>query len=181
VQRLGGSDSAASETERLFDECRDSLIRYLRYHLDDRSEAEDIAQESFVRFFQARKRQESIAQPKAWLFRVAHNLLIDLGRKHRPELLDEQEWTIHDRGVDPGRRTEARIEVSKLCWERLTPSELDCLRLRTEGLKYREIGEILDLSISTVVSYISRALAKLREGVEEKSDASKHGRTAAAL
>ena len=181
MRRLGDSDSAASETERLFDECRDSLIRYLRYHLDDRSEAEDIAQESFVRFFQARKRQESIAQPKAWLFRVAHNVLIDLGRKHRPELLDEQEWAIHDRGVDPGRRTEARIEVSKLCWERLTPSELDCLRLRTEGLKYREIGEVLDLSISTVVSYISRALTKLREGVGEKSDASKHGRTAAAL
>ena len=181
MQLFGDSDSAASETERLFEECRDSLIRYLRYHLDDRSEAEDIAQESFVRFFQARKRQEKIAQPKAWLFRVAHNLLIDLGRKHRPELLDEQEWTIHDRGADSGSRTEARIEVSKLPWGRLTPSELDCLRLRTEGLKYREIGEVLDLSISTVVSYISRALTKLREGVEEKSDASKHGRTAAAL
>ncbi len=181
MQPFGGSDSAASETERLFDECRDSLIRYLRYHLDDRSEAEDIAQESFIRFFQARKRQENIVQPKAWLFRVAHNLLIDLGRKHRPELLGEQEWTVHDRGVDPGSRTEARIEVSKLSWERLTPPELECVRLRTEGLKYREIGEILDLSISTVVSYISRALTKLRADVEEKSDAPKHGRTAAAL
>ena len=181
MRPFGDSDSVASETERLFDECRGSLIRYLRYHLDDRSEAEDIAQESFVRFFQARKRQEIIAQPKAWLFRVAHNLLIDLGRKHRPELLDEQEWTIHDRGADSGSRTEAHIEVSRLPWGRLTPSELDCLRLRTEGLKYREIGEVLDLSISTVVSYISRALTKLRKGAEEKSDASKHGRTAAAL
>lgn len=181
MQRFGGSDAAASETEQLFDECSESLIRYLRYHFGNGTEAEDIAQESFVRFFRARKRREPIVQPRAWLFRVAHNLSVDFHRKHRPELLDEQEWVVYDRGVDLADQTEAYVEVSKLPWYRLTPTELYCLRLRTEGLKFREIGEVLDLSISTVVSYISRALAKLRKGVKEKRGTSEQERAAAAL
>ena len=175
--------SAASETEQLFGENRDSLVRYLRYHLDDQSEAEDIAQETFVRFFQARSRDEEIAQPRAWLYRVAHNLLVDYGRKRKPDLLDEQGWvTVEGHMVIEANGVTAKAEVSKLPWKRLSPTELECLRLRTEGLKFREIGEVLDLSISTVVSYISRALAKLRTGKEDKEiDAPDHRRTARAL
>ena len=179
------ASSAASETEQLFGESRDSLVRYIRYHLDDRSEAEDIAQETFVRFYQARSRDEKITQPRAWLFRVAHNLLVDYGRKRKPDLLDEQGWVAMEGHlvVEPNG-VNAAVEVSKLPWNRLSPMELDCLRLRTEGLKFREIGEILDLSISTVVSYVSRGLAKLRpgSGKEKKKVATPdHRRTAPAL
>lgn len=183
MRAFGKSNSAACETEQLFDQHRDSLLRYLRYHLDDRSEAEDIAQESFVRFYQARKEKEEILQPRAWLFRVAHNLLIDLRRKRKPELLDEQGWLAIEAGfVEEPTRMDAEVQLSKLPWHRLSPMELECLRLRTEGLKYREIGEVLDLSISTVVSYISRALAKLRPAREEEfAISSDDRRTAAAL
>lgn len=175
--------SAASETEQLFGENRDSLVRYLRYHLDDRSEAEDIAQETFVRYFQARGRDEKITQPRAWLFRVAHNLLVDYGRKRKPDLLDEQGWVaLESHLVVEPNGLNASAEVSKLPWDRLSPMELDCLRLRTEGLKFREIGEVLDLSISTVVSYVSRALTKLRSvsGKDKKVATPEHRRAAQA-
>jgi len=56
VNGFGKPNAAAWETEELFTDCRDSLVRYLRYHLDDLSDAEDIAQESFIRFFHARTR-----------------------------------------------------------------------------------------------------------------------------
>ena len=176
--------SAASETEQLFGEDRDNLVRYLRYHLDDRSEAEDIAQETFVRFYQARGRDEEITQPRAWLFRVAHNLLVDYGKKRKPDLLDEQGWVaLESHLVVEPNGLQAAAEVSKLPWERLSPMELECLRLRTEGLKLREIGEVLDLSISTVVSYVSRGLAKLRpvSGKDKKVATPNHRRTTPAL
>lgn len=159
-----GTDSGAAwETEELFAENRDSLMRYLRHHLDDVSAAEDILQESFIRFFQARMNGENIVQPKAWLFRVAHNLLIDFGRKKRPDLLDEDGWLrVEGRLASQVGKLDARVDVSRLPWHKLTKLEMECLRLRSEGLKFREVGEVLGLSISTVASYIARAVKKLQ-------------------
>jgi RNA polymerase sigma-70 factor (ECF subfamily) len=145
------------------------------------TEAEDIAQESFIRFFRARTQKEVILQPRAWIFRVAHNLLVDQGRKKKPELLDSDGWLRLENRllVKPG--AEAKLELSQLPWKRLSPMELGCLRLRAEGLKFREIGEALGLSVSTVVSYISRAVKKLQATENEGGETPLHKRTAAAL
>ena len=179
---FGKPTPAACETEHLFEQCRDSLIRYLRYHLDDRSEAEDIAQESFVRFFQARCRAEDITQPRAWLFRVAHNLLIDQGRKKKADLLDQKAWTsLEAKLIAPPGTTETGVYVSQLPWDKLSSMEVEALRLRTEGLKFREVAEVLGLSISTVVSYISRAVDKLRATEVGERATPKHGRTASTV
>ena len=178
-----GSDRAAWETEELFAEHRDSLMRYLRYHLRDSSSAEDIAQESFIRFFQARSQEEVIEQPKAWLFRVAHNLVIDYGRKKKPDLLDEDGWRTIEASL-ASRETDAeqRLQVSSLPWHKLTPTEMECLRLRAEGLKFREVAEVLDITISTVASYVARAVNKLREtpigsASKDTGETPQHGRT----
>lgn len=178
---FGADSSAAWETEELFAENRDGLMRYLRHHLDDVSAAEDIAQESFIRYFQARGRGEEISQARAWLFRVAHNLVVDHGRKKRPDLLDEESWLKMESRTGPGPNgLDARVEVSRLPWHRLTETELECLRLRSEGLKFREVGEVLGLSISTVASYIGRAVKKLKETGTGERDASQQRRTAPA-
>ncbi|MBI1356497.1 MAG: sigma-70 family RNA polymerase sigma factor [Acidobacteria bacterium] len=174
---FGHNSGAAWETEELFAEHRDSLMRYLRRHLDDQSVAEDILQECFIRFFQTRSRGEEIDQPRAWLFRVSHNLLIDHGRKSRPDLLDEEGWERLEGQMAGGNQgLEARLQLSSLPWDRLTELELECLRLRSEGLKFREVGEVLGLTISTVASYIARAVKKLQE--PEKREAPERGRTA---
>ena len=176
---FGAANSVAWETEELFAECRDSLVRYLRYHLDDATEAEDIAQESFIRFFRARTQNEVILQPRAWIFRVAHNLLVDQGRKKKPELLDGDSWLRMENRLLTKPVAETNLELSQLPWKRLSPMELGCLRLRAEGLKYREIGEVLSLSVSTVVSYISRAVKKLRATENEGCETPLHRRTTA--
>ena len=179
---FGKSRSAAEETGHVFSEHRTSLLRYLRYHLRDADEAEDIVQDVFIRFFQARESGEEITQPRAWLYRVAHNLLVDFGRKRKPELLDEQGWMLlESRLTSTNGSLDARVHVSQLPWKKLTATELDCLRLRAEGLKFREIGEVLNLSISTVVSYISRAVTKLKGNENEPSESPKHGRAPAVL
>jgi RNA polymerase sigma-70 factor (ECF subfamily) len=182
VQGFDHPKSAAWETEELFAECRDSLIRYLRYHLDDVEEAEDLAQESFLRFFETRSRNEQIEQPKAWLFRVARNLLVDRGRKKKPELLDQNGWAKVERRLTASPASiDTKIYLSQLPWGDLSPMELECLRLRTEGLKLREVGEVLNLTISSVVSYLARAAKKLGAVEGDDKSTSKHGRTPAAV
>lgn len=177
---FGQQPDAAWETEELFAGNRDGLMRYLRRHLDDLSVAEDIAQESFIRFFQARCQGEAIDQPRAWLYRVAHNLLVDYGRKKRPDLLDEDGWLrIESESASTTHGMEARVEVATLPWHRLTAAEMECLRLRSEGLKFREVGEVLGLSISTVTSYIARAVRKLQHTETGERGAPESGRTAA--
>ena len=177
---FGNKPDAAWETEELFAGNRDGLMRYLRRHLDDLSVAEDIAQESFIRFFQARSQDEDIEQPRAWLYRVAHNLLVDYGRKKRPDLLDDDGWLkIEGESASTTHGIEARVEIATLPWHKLTAAETECLRLRSEGLKFREVGEVLGLSISTVTSYIARAVKKLQDAHPGESGASKPGRTTA--
>ena len=173
-------ESALRETEAVFAAYRESLIRYLRYHMEDNSEAEDIAQETFVRYYESRVRREEILQPRAWLFRVAHNLVIDYGRKKKPVLLDDEAWMHMERRlVSPSAPADVKVYVSQLPWHRLSQMEIECMRLRTEGLKLREIGEVLDLAISSVVSYLARATKKLGAIEVGENTASKHGRTPA--
>ncbi|MEZ5362067.1 MAG: sigma-70 family RNA polymerase sigma factor [Bryobacterales bacterium] len=177
---FGKQADAAWETEELFAGNRDGLMRYLRRHLDDVSVAEDIAQESFIRFFQARSQGEEIDQPRAWLYRVAHNLLVDYSRKKRPDLLDEDGWLrLEGAASASSHGIEARAAVATLPWYKLTNGEIQCLRLRSEGLKFREIGEVLGLSISTVTSYIARAIAKLQATDSGDRGAPEPGRTTA--
>lgn len=177
---FGKPEPAAVDTERLFSECRDSLVRYLRSHAKDPNEAEDILQESFIRFFEARAEGEVIENPRAWLYRVARNLVIDRGRKRKPDLLDEKGWTVVEGSLASRTRdVETAIEVSQLPWDALTSVETECLRLRAEGLKFREIGEVLDISISTVVSYVARAVKKLRTSEHARRETSEHRRATA--
>ena len=177
---FGKQPDAAWETEELFAGNRDGLMRYLRRHLDDLSVAEDIAQESFIRFFQARSQGEAIDQPRAWLYRVAHNLLVDYSRKKRPDLLDDDGWLkIEGESASTTHGMEARVEIATLPWHRLTSAEMECLRLRSEGLKFREVGEVLGLSISTVTSYIARAVKKLQDADSGERGAPQPGRTTA--
>ncbi len=160
----GDPARVAWETEELFVEHRESLMRYVRYRLSDFAAAEDIAQECFIRYFQARRRQEVIEQPKAWLFRVAHNLVIDHGRTQKLDFLGDDEWRTIEAGL-AAQDTEVdyRLRISSLPWHVLTPTEMECLQLRAEGLKFREVAEVLDITISTAASYVARAVNKLRE------------------
>ena len=141
---------------------------------------EDIAQETFIRFFQARCNGENIASPKAWLYRVGRRLAIDFGRKAKPVLLDEAGWrrVEADQAYRPEFGEEERsLRSSKLPWHTLSPSEKECLLLRAEGLTFREVAEVMDVSISTAASYVARAIKKFQRAVPKSSETSQHGRT----
>lgn len=172
---------AAWETERLFEEHFSNLVRYLRTGVSSTNDIEDIAQETFIRFFHARSNGEEIANPKGWIYRVGRHLMLDSLKKSRPLLLDEDQWkdleaaNAHSPGWEEQDRS---LRFSRLPWNTLTAMEKECLLLRAQGLAFREVAEVLDVSISTVASYVARGLKKLRKSVVKPSETPKSRRAA---
>jgi len=139
------------------------------------SDADDLAQETFVRAWGAIGRFE-LGQPLyPWLARIATNQAYSLfrTRKRRPEtplepLLEAgQQWGVDD---DPSDHTANREHSARLrsCFDKLAPEHQSVLALRVlQDLSYDEIAHALNVPIGTVMSRLSRARAELKKRMIE--------------
>ncbi len=165
------------KTTDLFKSLRGSIFQYLTavFGRNSAVEAEDITQEAFLQFYKTLQSGQQIENPRSWLFRVAHNLAVNrLKSQQFIAPLDEQAWEdicqkLPDSGMTPEQRA-IRLEEYALLHQaikRLSLQERECLHLRAEGFRYREIGEILGIAIPTVNEFLRRAIKKLMpEAVE---------------
>lgn len=152
----------------LFEQLRIPVFRYVMRKTRDSGRAEEITQETFLRLFRYLKEERSVDNPKAWLFTVANNLAIDAcrGDSHIQDL-DETTWNrIEDKrlgAADPETLTlqRERQERLRLVVLNLTALQRECLHLRAEGLRYREIADLMNISVSTVADAVRRATLKL--------------------
>jgi RNA polymerase sigma-70 factor (ECF subfamily) len=157
----------------LFEQLRVPVFRYLMRKTRDSGRAEEITQETFLRLFRYLKEERPVDNPKAWLFTVANNLAIDASRgdSHIQDL-DETTWNrIEDkrlRAADPEQLTlqRERLERLRLVVLNLTALQRECLHLRAEGLRYREIADLMNISVSTVADAVRRATLKLSREFE---------------
>ncbi|MFL6449009.1 MAG: RNA polymerase sigma factor [Bryobacteraceae bacterium] len=154
----------------LYDRDHLGLRRYVAFLGADPETAQEVVQESFLRVHQHLLSGGDRTNLRAWLYRVAHNLLRNLQTSARATRIDylpdlPASGDIHDTGMSPEEEMLAseRDARFKIALEQLSPAQRECLALRTRGLKYREIGEVLDLSVSTVGEHIQRGLEKLKE------------------
>ena len=159
--------SGAPEATKLFEELRTPLLRYLACLGLSADEAQDIAQDAFLSLHQhvsAGGPQENI---RSWLFRVAHNQA-----RNRQSSYDRRFTAPFDASRDDvedhatPERTLLAKEKARLLREAirsLADIERECLLLRAEGLRYREIGEVLGIATSTVADTVDRAIRKLAE------------------
>jgi RNA polymerase sigma-70 factor (ECF subfamily) len=134
-------------------------------------EAEDVAQETFVRLIQAVERGEEPQNPLPWLLRVSHNVALSRVCGARPvRPLDAcPEEALTDRALNPEEALslkQRQVWLQKaLCL--LSPQELRCWTLRAEGLRYREIAGILEVQTGTVATLLVRAAEKLAAACAE--------------
>ena len=166
------SDSVCSETERevirLFDEHRTRLLRYvlsigLRVH-----DAEEIVQDVFLALFRHLQLGRPRDNLRGWIFRVAHNLALKARQagQSRPDHagLDDRVAASH---VDPAPSPEQQLAFSQrqkylvTALRALPWRDQYCLHLRAEGLRYREIAEVLDMSLGAVSISLTRSIARL--------------------
>lgn len=152
------------DVEQLFDEQYDGLYRYLARLTGDPDLAADVAQETFIRLVE---REPDDHQLKAWLYRVATNLVRDHARVHkrRLELLDESADSLREASRLPGpdralEQAEAYRVVHRALAE-LNLRDRTLLLMREQGFSHREMAEAVGTTTKSVGSMIARALRKL--------------------
>jgi RNA polymerase sigma-70 factor (ECF subfamily) len=159
--------SGSSGITTLYRELRKPLLRYLVCLGLSSDEAQDVVQDAFLslqRHLALEGTQENI---RAWLFRVAHNQARNRQSSyHRrfSEPLESQADFLAD-DATPEQRVLEKEKFRRLAAaiRMLTESERECLLLRAGGLRYREIGEVLGMAVSTVGDTVERAIKKLAE------------------
>jgi RNA polymerase sigma-70 factor (ECF subfamily) len=136
-----------------------------------RADAEDLAQETYLRVCRRPDRLPGGEAAKSWLFRVARNVCLDHLRRRRIEILFHRA-----KPPDPQRaadgphedlvRHEQTAALSQAL-RRLPPRLRDVLVLREYGeLSYEQIAQALEIEVGTVMSRLHRARRKLAEAVQ---------------
>jgi RNA polymerase sigma-70 factor (ECF subfamily) len=166
------SSATPSEIEcevlSLFEQFRDSLLRYALSFGLSVHDAEEVIQEVFLSLFRHLQRGRSRSNLRGWIFRVAHNLALKQGNSNRKlrDRLGPVE-TIAEQHVDPSPSPEEHLSFAQrrqrllAVVHALPDVEQNCLQLRAEGLRYREIAEVLEISLGTVSISLTRSIARL--------------------
>jgi RNA polymerase sigma-70 factor, ECF subfamily len=176
--RVGSDPSLPlqSNVTALFAQLRAPLLRYLWDFRLPSETAEELVQEAFLKLFEELKQGRSVQMPRPWLFRVVHRLALKEMRRLRvrevPEPTQDGEpdhFEIADFRPTPAEQLllDEREQRLARALKSLPLRERQCLSLRVEGLRYREIADVLDLSVTTVSDVLRRAVATLREACYE--------------
>lgn len=157
----------------LYDALRPSLHAYLCCLGMSSDQAEDVIQETFLRLVRHLPEQGTDDNLRGWVFRVAHNLSMDLHRSQRRWFCtcnDKLRTVVRER-MDPAPNPEQKVilkERSRRLGDavaQLTPKQRHCLLLRAEGLRYREIATALGISVQRVGELVQRTITLLEADV----------------
>ena len=150
----------------LFDSCYTRLVRYLAVRTGNFSDAEDLASEVFARAVEAFDQFQWRGVPlEAWLFRIAHNLVIDYRRRasKRPQVPLEDDWTTAVVDAEADLLRKAEVEELNKALERLTEPQRQVLALRFGAeMTSEEAGKVLGKKAGTVRELQSSAVKTLR-------------------
>jgi RNA polymerase sigma-70 factor (ECF subfamily) len=149
----------------VYDEHHPAIYRYVYRQVGDVETARDLAAEVFHRLLRAARGDAGPDRHlKAWLYRTAHNIVVDHYRRqgHRRHLpLDEG---LIDAGDDPASSAERRLSAARVrdALSRLTPDQQQVIVLKfLEGLSNQEVADVLGKPVGAVKSLQHRALAAL--------------------
>ena len=154
------------QVTRLFEEARDDVYRYLLTLGLYPPQAQEAAQEVFLRLYTTLRKGEEIRNPRAWIFRVAHNLGVDTRARQDTELPYDPELDFRrsSHAANPEQELAERERTTRFqrAVEGLSEQQRRCLFLRLEGLRYAEIAAALGISSSAVGEFLRRAIERLR-------------------
>ena len=162
---LPGDDTLVN----MFNRVRDELVSTLLYLLGNPDDAQDAAQEAFLKCWRARHTLAEVQNLRAWIFRVGLNAAKDFqrsawNRKSRP--LPEDEVMMPGREDTSGQTLEDQeaLDRLRLAITELRQEEKEVFLLRQNGeLTYEQIAEIRNAPVGTVKTQMRTALIKLRK------------------
>jgi RNA polymerase sigma-70 factor (ECF subfamily) len=148
---------------------RDELVSTLLYLLGNREDAQDAAQEAFIKCWRTQESLPDVQNLRAWIFRVGLNAAKDMqrsawNRKARPFLTDET--TLVGREGPAADQLEEQEDLARLrtALLDLRPDEKEVFLLRQNGgFTYEEIADLRKAPVGTVKTQMRSALQKLRK------------------
>jgi RNA polymerase sigma-70 factor, ECF subfamily len=163
------------EIVSLFDQMQDRLLRYLLSLGLTAPDGEEVVQEVFLALFQHLRRGKPRHNLRAWLFQVAHNLALKQRNAMRriqlkvagPDEATAEKFLV-DRSPNPEDQVVSHQRQGRLLGVLRALPEQDrrCLTLRAEGLNYREIAQVLGISLGSVSLSLGRSLARFARADE---------------
>lgn len=179
ADHLGGDESALGE---LISANLKPVYNFVYRIVRNEKDAEDVAQETFVKVWRNIRKYRTGQSFKAWLFSIARNTAIDLMRKRKNPVFsdfenDEGENALAENLTDPDPlpdelavKAEDKELLSRLL-ENLSGVHREILHLYyNEDLTFNEIAQVTGKSINTVKSRHRRALIALKQLLEGSSD-----------
>jgi RNA polymerase sigma-70 factor, ECF subfamily len=175
IERCRAGDLAAFEP--LVEKYRQRVYRLAYNVLRDPDEAWDVAQDAFIRAFQALPSFRGDSAFYTWLFRIVMNVARDRARQHAArgrafgtERVDEKDWdrVLVDQATSPdahATQVEERDRIARALATLSEPHRAIIMLSDLEGLSYREIAEVLNIPMGTVMSRLHNARRRLRDAL----------------
>jgi RNA polymerase sigma-70 factor (ECF subfamily) len=151
----------------LFDRFQERVVNYVLTYGLSLPDAEDVVQETFLSLFRHLELGRSRSNLTGWIFRVAHNRALKRRKSCLASGADRDQHHVLAQQAAPDSNPEAHFAFKQMhqrlraVFEALPEQEQRCLHLRAEGLKYRDIARVLDISLGAVSTSLSRALARM--------------------
>lgn len=162
---------------RAFAEARTDLVQALTLHLSNADDAQDVAQETFLKCWRSREGIEAVRDLRAWIFRVGLNAARDLQRnawRRKVKPLPNPNDYCTDSLVSPSDHllTQEALDRLRSALVNLRPEERQVFLLRQNtALTYEEIAARHRLPVGTVKTQMRSALHKLRVVLQEREPA----------
>jgi RNA polymerase sigma-70 factor (ECF subfamily) len=160
--------SVEDEVLSLFESFRSRLMVYAMSFGLSVHDAEDVIQEVFLALFHHLQKGRSRSNLRGWVFRVTHNLALKRRMNRRTDRFadDENDYT-PENNIDPDLTPEQQLLFSErqaqlnAVFQVLPDNDRWCLQLRAEGLRYREIAQIVGISLASVSTSIAHSMRRL--------------------
>lgn len=156
-----------------YEQLNDPLFRHCYFRLYNRERAKELVQETFTRTWEYMGRGNQIENLRAFLYRVAHNLIIDDVRKRKAVSLEE----LAETGFDPPMEDRELAHLlsdaaeARRVVDRLRTAERDLIVMRyIDGLGPKDIAQIMGVSENVISVRLHRAMTRLREFFPPKKD-----------
>ena len=159
---------------KIYDLYSDALYAYAYKHVGSVQVAEDLVAETFKRFLNALKSGGGPTNHlKAYLYRIAHNLITDTYRRKPPPPLELDEDRLGDTDQEPSRIVADQQDADqiRMALRYLTPDQRQVIVLRfLEGWTTSEVAQVMEKSIGSVKAQQHRGLAALQRILLENQD-----------
>ncbi len=176
-------EGSAAAFQALVDKHQKRLIMVLDHLVSDRTLAEDLAQDVFLRIYKARERYVPTAKFSTWLYTITHNVASNSNRKssRRKEvnLVSSPSGSMPVRPLDTMAKDKSNLMPARMADQKemavviheaiqsLGPRQRMAMLLsKYEGMSYNEIAETMELTTQAVKSLLSRARGNLKETLE---------------